>query len=672
MALQIERTIAKNKQRLEDLNAPYDPYTGEGSFSVPRTEVKLPDCPLITTERGTLFLPTDMVESSIVSTLIQLGSVKKYLTSRDIVPNEANVMAFWEEFIELRNKYDFEFWAYSFTFIKHKTLGKNVPFKLNRGQRILLKEMEKMRHSKDGLIRIVLLKARQWGGSTLVQIYFAWFQLVHHVQWNSIIAAHVEKAARNIRGMYTNLLNNYPWTICPEAGCEADVRLTPFEGSQNTRWVKCRGCKVSVNSVERPEGIRSEDVVMAHLSEVGLWKETQGRKPEDLVQSVKGSIMPIRDSIIVYESTAKGVGNYFHKEWLRAVNGESGYCPVFVAWFDNEANQKEIDIDIKEFIRSLTDEEQELFRLGATLEGINWLRVQRAEFTDKWRFYSEFPSTALEAFQSTGNPFFDLDDVNRMRENVIDPKYVGELVGMKPLGEAECLYRIEFNENDRANFKVWKKPDKEEKVTERYVVVVDIGGMSERADRSVICVFDRYWMAYGGVPEVVAEWCGHTEHYKLAWIAAQIATWYHDALLVIESNTLETHRTEGYHGEYILDEIGRHYRNLYARTSEEDVRQGLPTKWGFQTNRITKVTVCDHQKKVLLKDMYIEHCDECVFEHQVLELKEDGTIGAREGCHDDRFITRAIGNYICWEKMSPPEKMRGSQGGVWSGSVLGI
>ena len=43
---------------------------------------------------------------------------------------------------------------------------------------------------------------------------------------------------------------------------------------------------------------------MAHLTEVGLWKETKGKKPEDLVQSIFGSINDGPYTVKVLESTA--------------------------------------------------------------------------------------------------------------------------------------------------------------------------------------------------------------------------------------------------------------------------------------------------------------------------------------------------------------------------------
>jgi hypothetical protein len=162
-------------------------------------------------------------------------------------------------------------------------------------------------------------------------------------------------------------------------------------------------------------------------------------------------------------------------------------------------------------------------------------------------------------------------------------------------------------------------------------------------------------MAQGGVPEVVAEWCGHTDHDLLAWKGAQLATIYHKALLIIESNTLETENTEGDHFEYILDEIARSYDNLFSRTPSDKRRQGHPPRWGFHTNRSSKQMVCDHQKKALREDLYIENSTECCDEHDTLEVKENGSIGAVDGCHDDRHITRAIGIWASYQYLPVPK-----------------
>ena len=114
-------------------------------------------------------------------------------------------------------------------------------------------------------------------------------------------------------------------------------------------------------------------------------------------------------------------------------------------------------------------------------------------------------------------------------------------------------------------------------MTNRYLVVVDIGGRSNKADFSVVTVFDRYWMIEGGKPSVVAQWYGHIDMDILAWKSAQIAKYYNNALLVIESNTLETHDKErdvdGDQSHFILNQIRDVYDNLYARKqSEEEIK----------------------------------------------------------------------------------------------------
>lgn len=64
-----------------------------------------------------------------------------------------------------RCRADFRYWAANAVKIRHKQTGRIVPFLLNRAQRRVLHRLEAMRLSGRP-IRIIMLKARQWGGST--------------------------------------------------------------------------------------------------------------------------------------------------------------------------------------------------------------------------------------------------------------------------------------------------------------------------------------------------------------------------------------------------------------------------------------------------------------------------------------------------------------------------
>ena len=149
--------------------------------------------------------------------------------------------------------------------------------------------------------------------------------------------------------------------------------------------------------------------------------------------------------MIVYESTAKGVGNFFHREWIRAKKGESGFDPVFVAWFEIESYSKEVK-DIEEFIKSLTEEEKAMFRDGATLEHIAWYRDKKKAYSDIWRFVSEFPSNDVEAFQSTGHRFYNIGDVEKLRRYCSEPLLVGDVIADAVHGE-KALENIKFQKD---------------------------------------------------------------------------------------------------------------------------------------------------------------------------------------------------------------------------------
>ena len=114
-------------------------------------------------------------------------------------------------------------------------------------------------------IRIILLKARQWGGSTLVQIFMSWIQLVQKTNWNSVICAHTKDNSINIRAMYEKVINNIP-------SFNGEVfKIKPFAQTQNIKEVPQRGCRITVGSAEEPDSVRSQDAKMAHFSEVGLY-----------------------------------------------------------------------------------------------------------------------------------------------------------------------------------------------------------------------------------------------------------------------------------------------------------------------------------------------------------------------------------------------------------------
>ena len=647
-----EITVEENRQRNEYLRRYYNPETGEGSDTGDRRILRLPDAPIPVQYIPKALFDNEMMAQRLVECGSLAGYAERYGHDKRIATDEAGrnpkladggdaTEELWREWIRVRIRYDFEFWAFSFVRIKDKLGAEDIPFRLNRPQRRILGMLEDMRTAGKP-IRLILLKARQWGGSTLVQIYMAWIQLVHCRNWNSVICAHLKESAANIKGMYSKLLANYPdWLLDGEK-----PKFKPFERMANTSVIAGRECRITIGSAESQESVRGIDAAMAHLSEVAFWRNSRMKSPEQVMRSICGSIMLLPCSMVVMESTANGTGSYFHQECERAKRGESDKQFAFVPWFEIEMYPLPID-DHDSFIGSLTDYERMLWHRGATLEAIAWYRQKRKEYARHADMMAEYPSDDIEAFCYSGERVFDPTLVEKLRRCCCPPRFEGDIHGKEPTGK-QSLQEIELETRPEGPLKIWEYPAKECEMRDRYLAVVDIGGRSDSSDYSVIAVFDRYWMLDGGPAEVVAQWRGHIDHDLLAWKSAQIAAYYQNALLVIESNTLETEHDDSEHSAYILDTLSQYYNNLYARQSPPDsIGQKPPSRWGFHMNRATKALVIDAQKNALREGSYIEHDTQACYEHDVYERKPNGSYGAMEGHHDDILITRCIGNYIC-------------------------
>lgn len=273
---------------------------------------------------------------------------------------------------------------------------------------------------------------------------------------------------------------------------------------------------------------------------------------------------------------------------------------------------------------------------------------------------AEYPTDDVEAFVHSGSRVFDKYKVELLKPACRPPKYIGEIYADRDEGKS-ALRNLRFNEDRNGLLWVWSLPeiDPDEKVTDRYLVVVDVGGRSHKADWSVIAVFDRIYMADGGKPAIVAQWYGHIDIDLLAWKAAQVAAFYDNALLVIESNTLETRDKErnvdGDQSQFILNQIKLLYDNLYERKqSEEAIIEGAPKRYGFHTNVSTKPMIISTLVKVIRESLYTERDLRCLAEYIDYEKKTNGSFGAIAGKHDDLLMTRAIGLHICFYEMQIP------------------
>lgn len=674
----VREILEENARRHERINATFDPFTGEGSVGQ-RVKVTIRDFPVMPVQ----WVPVTMMNVPLVRQLVEAGSIRAFHRARfGKTLDDVNREKIIKQYLRIRYRHDFPFWAATLVYIQSKIPGEGeIKFRLTRPQRRFVEALESKRVAGKP-IRFVLLKARQWGGSTTSQLYMAWLQLVHKVGLNSVIISQTKKTSFAIKAMFDRALNHYPVELLHKIGeayNQGESKMVNVGLSGDYKRVPQRDCTITIASYEAPDALRGDAYALVHCSEVGLWAPTEMKSPESVVRSACSGIVYQPYTMIIYESTANGTGNFFHREYLAAKEGTSQFDALFVSWFDIDlyaipfkdelertkfalwlyANRDNADV------KSNREEPGKylwwLWKQGATLEAINWYIVERRGKNDHGVMAAEYPSDDEEAFVHTGANVFDKYQVARLKNGCKPPKYVGDIYAHDDSGSG-ALKDLRFAEDRQGLLWVWKMPEKDEPgeiTTDRYLTVVDIGGRSHKADWSVIVVFDRFYMMDGDKPVVAAQWYGHIDMDILAWKAAQVAAFYNNSLLVIESNTLETHdkerQVDGDQSHFILNQIKDVFPNMYARKqSEEEIREKAPIKYGFHTNVSTKPMVISTLVKVIREGMYVERDMRCLDEYNSYEKKQNGSFGAISGKHDDLLMTRAIGLHICFYEMPLP------------------
>ncbi len=681
---EIEEMLAEDERRLNKLFGTHDQLSGKGIFNH-TNKVVIDDYPI-----RTQWLTDEVYNNGLYQAVLAEGTVADYvdrfnrqIKGTDRITDEDVV----NELFLARSSRDPTFAFITCFKIKPKQGGGLVPFRLNYAQLYVLSILEEMRLA--GVpIRIILLKARQWGGSTLVQLYMAWVQLFVKQGWYSVVIAQTKDTARRIKAMYKKVLDNMPPFIFNASG----LRFSPYEHSASDSVITdlqgniVRDNVITVASYENFESTRGMDYAMAHFSESAYWRTTDGKSAEQVITNIDSNILEDALTMEVTESTANGMSGYFYDEYQLAKKGTSSRRALFIPFFfiENDMlrfkDKKEKRLFILELLRnryslSAPDDNSEpgsylysLWEKGATLEHIKWYIHKRKSFHDHASMASEAPSDDIECFKYSGHLVFNIYVIETMREKYMStPEFIGEIV------QSEKTGRFSFPADPNGSLRIWKRPN-DLRTANEYLVVVDVGGRSRDSDPSCITVIDRWPLRFaGGKPEVVARWHGHIRYDFLAYKAVKIARYYKDALLAFESNTFDKKKAEasefveqGDHIRGILKKVEDIYPNLYMRpaTDPEDIKNGILRKIGFQTNKKTKQDMVDNFLVAFEDDQFIDPDERLYAEAAIYEQRPDGSYGniPGRGKHDDILMTDMIGSLIS-DEIPLPVVVRKEEGG---------
>lgn len=320
-----------------------------------------------------------------------------------------------ERKIRQRLKDDFAHYASRCLKIRTKE-GKIEPFVLNKAQ---LHIHEKVSHQKlaTGKVRAIVLKGRQQGCSTYIEGRFYWL-VTHRLGVRAFILTHEEEATKNLFDMAKRYHEHCPDIVRPQTDA-SNARELIFGRLDSGYKLGTAGNK-SVG--------RSSTIQYLHGSEVGFWQHA----PEHAM-GIMQTVPTAPDTEIFLESTANGLGNYFHEQWQLAETGQSDFIAIFVPWYWQEEYRKPTVEPL-----TLEDDERHFMEFyGINEEQLNWRRSKIIELSaggidGAKAFRQEYPFTSTEAFQTSGeDTFFDPLVVEIARKTKVEA-YGPLLIGVDP------------------------------------------------------------------------------------------------------------------------------------------------------------------------------------------------------------------------------------------------
>lgn len=662
--------LEENARRRDALEADYDPIRGIGS-PLDRFEFQMHP------NWRPVHLPESMRGHPAVEHSLEAGSLYVYA---DLIGDEWDDALF--DFRRLRCQHDFEFWCASVAKIEGKK-GEIIDLVPNRPQREYIRQLEAQRLAGEP-VRMILLKHRQWGATTLSYAYIAWHQIELYRRRDSWIVAQDADAAKNVRARYDRIREHYPFQR---------LGWRPYAGQQNSRIIGERDAVVSTGTVKNPNAPSGRTPQYIHLTEIGKWPSNRVESAEDLVANVESMLVDEPGTVGIQESTLKGeTGTFFKELCQRARRGDTSYDFWFATWTSDpqyrlppgrgNLNSYEPD-DVEDFMGTWTQYDEFLWDRGCTLAQINWYQRQRTKpgyIVKPYKLKQEFPTTADEAMTVGQNHVFPPGYIEAARQTCREPEAIGDIYGASQTG-SKALEDIHFEEEPHGPLKIWRRPgdtyggllesyipDDATKVQGRYAAASDVGpGQSRTADYSCTAILDRAPLLWGGHPEIVAEWHGHMDVDLYAWRAARLAKWYGMAYWMLEVNSLQKRRDvsekDPSYGMTVLQEIKPWYGHLYHRVVEDKTTGEKTRKAGWYMTSNNKGIIVSALTKHLrgarevmrgedAEAALIERCDDACGEMENF-IEIDGHMRAAENKKDDRVDVRCMLAHLN-DKMGPP------------------
>ena len=498
---------------------------------------------------------------------------------------------------EVRRKLleDFKYYAPRALKIRTKT-GEIVNFQLNKAQNILNDVIEKQM-AEEGKVRVIVLKSRQMGLSTMIGGWLYWWTSQRKAQ-KSIVVTHAADSTKALFDFTKRYYDNTPEALKPH---------TKYSSRKELKFDKLDSGYAVATAGGESIG-RGETFTGAHLSELAFWPKSSAKENlNGLLQCVPNTA----GSAVFIESTANGVSGEFYDLWQGAVKGENGFIPVFLPWYIQDEYREPVPASFER-----TPEEQKLVdEYGLDDQQLMFRRRKIAQ-NGIDLFRQEYPTTADEAFLTSGRPVFNPSQLVEIKAKA------------KPVINRMGLIGDKIDDDPRGELKVFIPRDP----SETYYIGGDVAMGIRGGDYSVAQILDSR-------KRQVAIWRGHIHPDNFATVLYHLGMYYNTAEIVVERNN---------HGILTCTRLGKDlaYPNFYTETVYDKLDDKETVNLGFYTSSKTKPLIID-QLRASLRDWEVEINDEdTISELMTYIVTDSGSMEADEGCYDDTVVALALANHI--------------------------
>ena len=487
-----------------------------------------------------------------------------------------------------------------------------VNLKLNNAQQIIYEAILKQ-YSKGNGIRLVILKARQQGASTLIGgVLFK--QTATGFNINSAVVAHDQESTSRLFAMHKLFYEQLPQYLKPSIRAN-NAQILEFDNKDGTGLKSYMRCLTAGTSGAG----RGATIQKLHLSEFAFWSGNKWDTYSGLVQAVPNTA----DSMIVVESTANGY-NEFEELWTATVNGKNNFVPVFIPWYalpEYSMSAKGIEFTAEERehqqIHSLTDDQ---------LAWRKWCIANNCG-GDLNKFRQEYPATQQEAFISTGECFFNMDDIMQ-RKNELE-NYKPIRLGYFTYDKYVSMYgdvqisNIRFINDVSGYINIHK--DSINGVG--YVIGADIAGSGKDS-------FAAQVINNATLEQVATLNKQIMDDDEFAEQLYCLGEYYNAALISPEIN----------YNPYIVQLLDKmNYEKIYIRENGADSKyKRYSDKFGFNTTSATRPVILSELKVIFKENPKLINCKNTLEEMRVFIINNNKKPEAMPGKHDDLVMALAI------------------------------